>query len=99
MRQELHKLYGDAASKAGGGSGVHIHEGWTGHYEQLMGSAKFCLAPYGHGWGIRLGQVMLAGCVPVIIQVGAASCGQERVCWPGAEGLSGGGGGGEGGGE
>jgi hypothetical protein len=34
-----------------------------------MRQAKFCLAPYGHGWGIRLSIVVAAGCVPVIIQV------------------------------
>jgi hypothetical protein len=61
-------MYG-GASKAGASAAVHIHEGHTGQYDRLMSSAKFCLAPYGHGWGIRLGQVMLAGCVPVIIQV------------------------------
>ncbi|KAG2439616.1 hypothetical protein HXX76_004968 [Chlamydomonas incerta] len=37
-------------------------------YEQLLGSAKFCLAPYGHGWGIRLTHALMHGCVPVIIQ-------------------------------
>ncbi|KAG2488197.1 hypothetical protein HYH03_013191 [Edaphochlamys debaryana] len=30
--------------------------------------AKFCLAPSGFGWGVRLTQVMMTGCVPVIIQ-------------------------------
>jgi hypothetical protein len=29
---------------------------------------RYCLAPYGWGWGIRLAQVMLSGCVPVVIQ-------------------------------
>jgi hypothetical protein len=29
---------------------------------------RFCLAPYGWGWGVRLSQIILAGCVPVIIQ-------------------------------
>jgi hypothetical protein len=29
---------------------------------------RFCLAPYGWGWGIRLTQTLLLGCVPVIIQ-------------------------------
>ncbi len=29
---------------------------------------RYCLAPYGWGWGIRLSQIILSGCVPVIIQ-------------------------------
>ncbi len=42
--------------------------------QEWMRQAKFCLAPYGHGWGIRLMKLIVAGCVPVIIQVG--------VVWP-----------------
>ncbi|KAG2488196.1 hypothetical protein HYH03_013190 [Edaphochlamys debaryana] len=33
-----------------------------------MQRSKFCLAPSGHGWGIRLAQAMVTGCVPVIVQ-------------------------------
>ncbi|KAG2488216.1 hypothetical protein HYH03_013210 [Edaphochlamys debaryana] len=33
-----------------------------------MQRAKFCLAPSGHGWGVRLAQAMMTGCVPVIVQ-------------------------------
>jgi hypothetical protein len=29
---------------------------------------RYCLAPYGWGWGIRLTQMVLLGCVPVVIQ-------------------------------
>ena len=39
-------------------------------YSAALRSARFCLAPYGHGWGVRLGQAVAAGCVPVIVQVG-----------------------------
>jgi len=35
---------------------------------EAMRASKFCLAPYGHGWGIRINWVMATGCVPVIIQ-------------------------------
>jgi hypothetical protein len=31
-------------------------------------TSKYCLAPYGHGWGVRLAQYIAYGCVPVIIQ-------------------------------
>ena len=37
--------------------------------QEWMRQAKFCLAPYGYGWGIRLMKLIVAGCVPVIIQV------------------------------
>lgn len=40
-----------------------VHDYWG-----RLGEAKFCLAPYGYGWGIRLPQAMLAGCVPVVVQ-------------------------------
>ncbi len=33
-----------------------------------MQRAKFCLAPMGFGWGIRLAEAMVTGCVPVIVQ-------------------------------
>jgi hypothetical protein len=49
---------------------VIIHDGWTPWHDDWMRQAKFCLAPYGHGWGIRLSQVMAMGCVPVVVQVG-----------------------------
>jgi len=39
------------------------------NYKQQVQSSKFCLAPWGHGWGNRLGQYMVMGCVPVIVQV------------------------------
>jgi hypothetical protein len=50
--------------------------------QEWMRQAKFCLAPYGHGWGIRLMKVIVAGCVPVIIQVGVVwpLLGMARAC-------------------
>ncbi|PSC75115.1 exostosin-like glycosyltransferase [Micractinium conductrix] len=45
-----------------------VEGGVGGEYQERLRTAKFCLAPYGHGWGLRLPQAMLAGCVPVIIQ-------------------------------
>jgi hypothetical protein len=38
-------------------------------------ASKFCLAPYGHGWGVRTNIYMAHGCVPVIVQVGAGGRG------------------------
>ncbi|KAL4427763.1 hypothetical protein ABPG75_001852 [Micractinium tetrahymenae] len=43
-------------------------EGGVPDYEQRLRSTKFCLAAYGHGWGNRLLQAVLTGCVPVIVQ-------------------------------
>jgi len=37
-------------------------------YRQHILSSKFCLAPYGDGWGIRLVSMITNGCIPVIIQ-------------------------------
>jgi hypothetical protein len=34
--------------------------------------SKFCLNVYGHGYGVRLVQYVMAGCVPVTIQVNYA---------------------------
>lgn len=35
---------------------------------EYMATTRFCLAPYGAGWGIRLSALMVTGCIPVIIQ-------------------------------
>ena len=43
-------------------------EGFVDDYSILLRSHKFCLAPYGHGWGIRLLSAMANGCIPLIIQ-------------------------------
>jgi hypothetical protein len=29
---------------------------------------RYCLSPYGFGWGIRTAQAVVAGCVPLVIQ-------------------------------
>jgi hypothetical protein len=44
------------------------------HLLAQIKASKFCLAPYGHGWGIRTNIYMAHGCVPVIVQAGAAPC-------------------------
>ena len=40
-----------------------------GRYEAAMRAARFCLAPYGFGWGVRLSEAIALGCIPVIVQV------------------------------
>lgn len=32
-----------------------------------MAQSQFCLAPTGYGWGVRLKQSLIAGCIPVVI--------------------------------
>jgi hypothetical protein len=57
-------------------------------YESAMRAAKFCFAPYGHGWGMRLSEAVAMGCIPVIVQVCACVSGvgdtfggaHNRVC-------------------
>jgi hypothetical protein len=45
-----------------------ITNGGVPNYVQAIRSSKFCLSPYGHGWGIRTTLYMAHGCVPVILQ-------------------------------
>lgn len=64
--QELWRLY--ESNKLG--DGVLISDkNKLPDFEDLVRSSKFCLAPWGHGWGNRLGMYMILGCVPVIVQV------------------------------
>lgn len=63
VRQALYEMYGQHQDPD-----VDFLEGNQVDYQAVMKSYKFCLAPYGHGWGIRLSEVVLHGCVPVIIQ-------------------------------
>lgn len=62
--QTLWKLFGN-----GHHEDIVVMDSRNGSYEALVKSSKYCLAPYGHGWGVRLMNYMVLGCVPVIIQV------------------------------
>lgn len=35
---------------------------------EIFGESRFCLAPTGDGWGVRLSKAVILGCVPLIIQ-------------------------------
>ncbi|KAK3280519.1 hypothetical protein CYMTET_11642 [Cymbomonas tetramitiformis] len=48
--------------------GFKIIDGGTPNYYELLGQSRFCLVPTGAGWGIRLVEAVLFGCIPVIIQ-------------------------------
>ncbi|PNW87478.1 hypothetical protein CHLRE_02g144100v5 [Chlamydomonas reinhardtii] len=72
VRQTIHKMFGPG--------GKYDPEGPNARKDFVIGGpaggaavdsmklAKFCLAPMGAGWGIRLAEAMVSGCVPVIIQ-------------------------------
>uniref|UniRef100_A0A7S0RCE8 EGF-like domain-containing protein n=1 Tax=Chlamydomonas leiostraca TaxID=1034604 RepID=A0A7S0RCE8_9CHLO len=67
VRQALHKIlsqndYPDVAFS----DNVKSY----GTYSDSLRKSRFCLAVYGHGWGIRLSQAIYHGCIPVIIQDG-----------------------------
>jgi hypothetical protein len=47
---------------------IIFKDGRVDNYGELFLSSKFCIAPYGHGWGIRLAIAVVHGCVPVITQ-------------------------------
>ncbi|PSC71723.1 exportin-1-like isoform X2 [Micractinium conductrix] len=43
--------------------------GYVGdQYEASLRSSRFCLAPYGYGYAMRVVEAMLAGCMPLIVQ-------------------------------
>jgi hypothetical protein len=77
LPQELWKLY--EANKLG--DRVLISDkNRLPDFQDLVRSSKFCLAPWGHGWGNRLGLYMVLGCVPVIVQVGTGT-GLAELWW------------------
>jgi len=59
-------------------------------YQRRMTSSLFCLAPSGHGggWGIRVGNAVVVGCIPVIVQDNVTEVrvlawkGESAVSWP-----------------
>ena len=63
VRQSLHNTYSD-----GRDPDIKINEGGVSDYFGQIKASKFCLSPYGHGWGIRTNLYMANGCVPVVIQ-------------------------------
>lgn len=66
VRQQLWHMFGNGSNPQ-----VLIHSGGMhpDEYARMLNTSKFCLAPSGYGWGIRLNFYMASGCVPVIVQV------------------------------
>ncbi|KAG1665073.1 hypothetical protein FOA52_012492 [Chlamydomonas sp. UWO 241] len=49
-------------------SDILFKDGRVDNYEQMFLDSKFCVAPYGYGWGLRLAIAVVHGCVPIITQ-------------------------------
>ncbi|KAG2493501.1 hypothetical protein HYH03_008317 [Edaphochlamys debaryana] len=71
VRQTIYEMFGPGGKHHANGSHPRpdylVAHATHSAVEDLQ-RAKFCLAPSGLGWGVRLAGAMLAGCVPVIIQ-------------------------------
>ena len=63
MRQRLYERFGGAAGAA---AGLLILN--RSASEAFFRASKFCLAPTGDGWGVRLARSVLTGCLPLIAQ-------------------------------
>ncbi|GAX80858.1 hypothetical protein CEUSTIGMA_g8293.t1 [Chlamydomonas eustigma] len=69
VRQAVHQML-KAMDEAPGlnHSDVVFIDGHTSRYRELYLTTKFCLAPHGAGFGIRLSMAVVHGCIPVVIQ-------------------------------
>lgn len=67
MRQALYLRFGD---ERGTRFGIWIQNRsmHSGQLARRTQRSKFCLAPSGHGWGMRTGKNAVLGCVPLIAQ-------------------------------
>ncbi|KAG2485164.1 hypothetical protein HYH03_016054 [Edaphochlamys debaryana] len=71
VRQAVHRLFGAGGKHNANGS--HPRPDYRVSMPapdaiDAMHRSKFCFAPSGAGWGIRLAEAMVTGCVPVIVQ-------------------------------
>ncbi|KAG2489756.1 hypothetical protein HYH03_011708, partial [Edaphochlamys debaryana] len=67
LARHLKKLL-KSPNASGNNSDILFYDGYVDDYVSLQQDSKFCLAPHGGGFGIRLTEAMLFGCIPVIIQ-------------------------------
>lgn len=69
VRQEIASMLKRVEAEGGGkNEDVVFIDGSTDKYRELYNTTKFCLAPHGSGFGIRLSIAMVHGCIPVVIQ-------------------------------
>jgi len=66
MRQRIFHMWGGQPGMSARIS-VYNHSA-RGGFLKLMRSSQWCLATAGDGWGTRLAEAVLAGCVPLIAQ-------------------------------
>ena len=62
VRQAVWTLYKNASVP-----GFHIARK-VEHAHEIMRISIFCLAPSGYGWGMRIVEAILNGCIPVVCQ-------------------------------
>lgn len=78
VRQEAYHLFNRGSEEAN--ASMVVHSGYHPAIEELVHKAKFCLAPYGWGWGIRISEVRCGCCSE---QMQHAPC----VCLPSTCGV------------
>lgn len=57
--------------------GFLIEDGIRQDMPQDMRESVFCLSPLGSGWGLRIVDAMLCGCIPVVVQDGILQPGDD----------------------
>ena len=67
MRQQIYTLFGDERG-APHGFAIVNRSMKAALLAGMTRRSKFCLAPSGHGWGMRTGKNAFIGCVPLISQ-------------------------------
>ena len=67
MRQALYLQWGDSKGEAHG-IWIRNRSMASDQLAHKTQRSKFCLAPSGHGWGMRTGKNAVLGCVPLIAQ-------------------------------
>ncbi|GLI67688.1 hypothetical protein VaNZ11_011952 [Volvox africanus] len=68
VRQALFNHLKALFASNGNYSDILFVEGYTASYGELYMRSRFCLAPHGGGFGVRLTLAMAHACIPVIIQ-------------------------------
>ena len=65
MRQRLYQEFGNASTS----HEPHIRINSSPMPDSTWALSKYCLAPAGYGWGIRMAKSAALNCVPLIAQV------------------------------
>ncbi len=85
VRQEVYHLWGDNNNRPDPHKKVVVYKGYHGRYEWLVKNSKFCLAPYGWGWGIRISEVGGPALAVLRQSMGRAVAGARGCCGHAAE--------------